>query len=217
QIGNGGSYQVPTLAVIDGGFDLDTTTGLPRSNLDYNNELTRRPAQFASVGLVSGDSEPNAGGENAWDCGGEPCPWHGQECYSIAAGVPANRFGTAGSAGHYARPLLVRVDPSSMTVAGGIRGASILGASVISLSLVTCVDSWYCSTPFYDAVGALTDAVAFATGISNAVVLASAGNDGHDVGDSPPLPCGTGRVICVGAIDFRKMNQFNWGARVDIW
>ncbi len=217
----GGSRPVPTIAIIDGGFDLDPVSGLPlHDNLDYTNDLRIAPRQYALSSDFHGVSSdgPHAGGENPWLCGGNPCPWHGQEAFSIAAGFPNNHYGTAGSSGGFARPLLIRVEPSSFTVATAIRGASIDGAEVISLSLSTCFNSWYCDTPFYDAVGAIDEAVKFATTWNNAIVVAAAGNDGNDIGDNGPLPCATGRVLCVGTIDpTNKMNVYNYGTRVDIW
>ena len=108
-----GMYYVPKIAIIDGGFALDETTGVPLDgNLDYN--TLSAPLQMDLV-----DHDGTAGGENLAKCGGSPCPWHGQGSFGIAAAYPKNAYGSAGVAGHFARPMLVKVNADMYTLSMG--------------------------------------------------------------------------------------------------
>lgn len=207
-----GTYYVPKIAIIDSGFDLDETTGVPlNGNLDYNTLLP--PIQMDIV-----DHDGTAGGENLLKCGGIACPWHGQGSFGIAAAYPKNLFGSAGTAGHFVRPMLVKEDGDGYTIADAIRSAVINGADVVSISISGgCGDfHWFCSIPPDDIYEMFELNVRLARSFLVPVV-AAAGNDGVDITDEDVYPCKTEGVICVGSVDGNKMNRFNFGTPVDIW
>jgi subtilisin family serine protease len=168
------------LAIIDGGFALDTTTGAPlNGNPDFEGGET--PVQL---------SEPNrghnAGGTNPGRCSqSDPCPWHGTGVFSVAAAQPRNQFGSAGTGSDIVKPYLIRVNVAyTFDVAQAIADAVLLEppADVINLSYsVPCGE--FCSV-FYD-FEPLSQAINFARGYNNAVVVAVAGNDGEQ-GNNPP-------------------------------
>ena len=202
----------PFVAILDGGFDLDATTGAPaHGNLDYDNTFTP-PRQ---IDVVDGDGR--AGGPNQLDCAGSPCPFHGQQAFGAALAYPRNLFGSAGSAGGFARPLLVRTGSDAFTVADGIRSAALNGAAVISLSQHNGCGDWHvvCSLPPDDIYEMYYQAVALARS-GRSIVLASSANSGIDIGGEDIYPCKTSGVICVGGVRRNKDNHFNYGTPVDI-
>jgi hypothetical protein len=215
---NGSTWTRPIIAIIDGGFGLDTTTGLPLAgNLDYTGDLTTKPMQFAVNGLFWPETSPLAGGPNPFTCSdGSTCQWHGQEAFSIAAGVPGNKYGTAGTSGRFSIPLLVRSDPSYFALGDAIELAARKGAAVISMSETACESGFLCTVPVLYTWEFLNDAISYATSFFS-IVVAAAGNKGIDVSAAKPVPCSLDRVICVGAINTWKNNVFNWGSQVDIW
>jgi hypothetical protein len=205
-----GSFRPARIAIVDGGFALDETTGTP---LDGNRDY--------GIGVMEGDvvdHDGRAGGPNLLSCGGSPCAWHGQSAFGVAAAEPHNSFGFAGTGGDVVWPLLMRVSSDLYTVADGIRSSAISGADVINLSLSGGCGwwEWFCSIPpsdIYDRNRAAVD-LARAWG---SIVVASAGNDRIDLGGSDAIPCKLRNVICVGAVDAAGMNLFNYGDAVDIW
>ena len=204
-----GTFFVPIVAVVDNGFDLDTTTGKPlHNNADFWNSFNA-PLQGDAV-----DHDSTAGGPNTGTCGNSPCPWHGQGAFGIAMAYPKNGFGSAGVGGHFVRPMVYRSGHDISTRAGAIRSAAINGADVISMS-------WH----YTSQSDTLDSAIAFARSWG-VVCLAAAGNGTvdsmnvrhlEDVGSVDIYPCETTGVICVGAVDHSKNNAFNFGTPVDIW
>jgi serine protease len=207
-----GSYYIPKIAIIDVGFDLDPASGVPlHGNLDYG--TLGAPIQYDVV-----DHDFTAGGE-----GVAPDRWHGQGSFGVAAARPKNMFGSAGVGGHFVRPMLIRISPDFYSVAYAIRSAVLGGADVISVSLSTgcllpqpiCALGHYPAEPLSEM---MLQSVRFARSYL-AIVVASAGNDGEDLGGLgvDAHPCETEGVICVGGVDTSKMNAGNFGERVDIW
>jgi hypothetical protein len=206
-----GTYVVPKIAIIDDGFDLDETTGVPlHGNLDYG--TLSAPLQMDIV-----DHDFRAGGAASGSCG-PPCRWHGQEAFGIAAARPKNAFGSAGVGGKFVRPMLVRSSLDGYVIADAIRSAVINGADVISVSISGgCgVYHWVCAIPPDDIYAMFELNVRLARSFL-VTVVANAGNDGIDIADEELYPCKTEGVICVGSVDANKMNAFNFGSPVDIW
>lgn len=207
-----GVWDPPIVAIVDGGFALDETTGIPLDdNLDYNNSLNP-PLQIDIV-----DHDFTAGGINPMQCGGSPCDWHGQSAFGVAAAYPANLFGSAGTGGNIVRPMLVKVS-DVYTTADGIRSAAINGADIISVSLSWKCGfwEWACSIPPDDIYAHMQSAVDFANAYG-AVVIGCAAKEGGDISDSDIIPCMLNGVICVGSINCNKDNVYNFGSVVDIW
>lgn len=211
-----GVWTPPIVAIIDGGFALDETTGVPlNNNIDYFYYGTK-PYQADLI-----DYDGTAGGINPMTCtGGTPCPWHGQGAFGVAAARPRNLYGSAGTGGPVAVPMLFKVDSSFYSVADAIRSAAINGADVISLSLggECAVWDWLCATPPDDIFDALQQAILFAKS-SGAVVVAAAGNDGKNISNTNVIPCKLNGVICVGAVNGngQAASFSNYGTGVDIW
>lgn len=211
-----GTWSPAILAVIDGGFALDTTTGVPLDgNLDFFS-FGPKPYQYDFV-----DDNGTAGGTNPMTCtGGSSCPWHGQGAFGVAAARARNAYGSAGTAGPVAIPVLLKVDSSFDTVEWAIKSAAASGADVISLSLgFACpVVTWICQIPWDDPWTDMRDAVSYARS-HGAIVVAAAGNEGIGYYPDKYIPCGVSGVICVGAIgtDKRSKSYSNWGPMVNIW
>jgi hypothetical protein len=222
----GHPWRRPVVAIIDGGFALDTTTGAPlNGNLDF--EEGRTPVQLSEN--WDGKRGGNAGGTNPGSCsGGISCPYHGTGVFSVAAAVPRNQFGAAGTGSDIVKPYLIRVASYlGFEVAQAVEDAVMLDppADVINLSMGTGPCGQFCSVFFDGAFTSLTDAVFFARGYANAVVVASAGNSSE--GDNNRLdnvPCTLDGVLCVGAINFSGTRRAyaggtssGAGSRVSIW
>ena len=205
-----GSFRPARIAIVDGGFALDPTTGAPlNGNLDWG------------IGVMQGDvvdHDHKAGGENLMKCGGSPCPWHGTGAFGVAAAEPHNNYGSAGIGGDVVWPLLMRVSDDLYTWADGVRSAVINGADVISVSLAGgCGDfHWFCSIPPDDIYDMNQMAVNLARSWGS-MVIGSADNQGVDLAGEDKIPCKLDGVICVGAVGRDKMNVFNFGSAVDIW
>jgi hypothetical protein len=205
-----GIFRPARIAIVDGGFALDESSGLP---LDGNRDY--------GIGIMQADivdQDGTAGGANLLQCGGTPCAWHGQSVFGVAAAKPQNLYGGAGTGGQVVWPMLVRVSSDVYTWADGIRSAAINGADVINLSMsASCGDfAWVCSIRPNDRYAVSQSAVNLARAWG-ATVIASAGNDGVDAGDDDTIPCKLDGVICVGSVDRKGNNLFNFGDAVDIW
>jgi len=201
-----GLFDPVGVAIVDSGFALDTTTGLPlNGNLDY--QYNTRPAQ-----LDVADDDTRAGGENLLNCtGGTDCPWHGTGVFGVCCSSPRNGFGAAGSGGKVTRPLLIKVDATWSSLAEGIREAALLRADVVTISI-----GGDCGANCVDIEADLQDAVDSAIGVG-AVVLAAAGNDSIDISNLNYIPCKLPGVICVGSVQANGNNLYNFGTGVDIW
>ena len=225
-----GEFSPPIVAIIDGGFALDTDTGLPlNGNLDYF------PLGLTSRQIDLLDYDTTAGGINPLTCDGFLCPWHGQGAFGVAAAYPRNLFGSAGTGGNVVRPMLVKVF-TAYSVADGIRSAYLNGADVISLSLsldankceapvIGSLPSWTCGIPPDDISTYMQSSILLAT-TGGSVVIAGAGNDQVDLNDGLKIiPCELNQVICVGSVlldpeasdSNATENVFNYGSTVDIW
>ena len=206
----GGPWTRPTLAVIDCGFDIDPTTGIPAlNNPDYDPFFNRSTCSTAT----------KAGGNCSASLfdrlfGQVQVPWHGQASFSVAAAVVGNGSGSAGVGGTVAIPMVMKSDVSQWTLSDGIRSAALRGASVISVSFGNrCLLLCDLSTDMEIRIGA---SAGFAVN-QGAIVVVSAGNNRIDIGDSRRFPCTVNNTICVGAVDRKFANLGNFGAKVDIW
>ncbi len=204
------------VAVIDTGFALDESTGLPTGgNMDFF-PSDSRPAQYDVV-----QEDYTAGGINHVDChdAKDSCSWHGTMAFGACCAIPYNQYGGAGTGGNYVVPILIRVGDRVSSWADGIRAAESLEADVMSMSLSYSCWSW-CG--WFD--GDIGDAVDDA-GHHGRIVVAAAGNTRQDTGqpgdiggDEHLRPCEFVKAICVGAtLGIPPANSRNFGSPVDIW
>ena len=202
------------LAIIDSGFWIYAGTATPGD--------AQGRADFPSIAFVWNAIADNndASGENVMECGGNPCQWHGYQAASVAAALPDNNAGVAGSGGFVAMPMFIRVGGTAHNHVYGAWLAFLQDAKVINMSL-----SWDCSVACDLAVlidddprSSLQHAVATFEQ-HGTVVVASAGNDGIDVVDNHIYPC-RAVTICVGATDGAPnlpASFSNYGASVTLW
>ena len=202
--------QSVSLAILDGGFWLNETTGEMMPTL-AGSDLPLLPIQYDFIG-----DDYIAAGENPMSCtGGSSCPWHGNGSVSVAAAILNNREAIAGSGGQVALPYLFKIQTAAQ-VRRAIRTLIPWGAQVANMSFgSTCNDDcivWKADNEYYSAF-----AEALAAGI---VLVASAGNDTLDVDTNRYEPCVIPGVICVGALESwvnTAKDYSNFGASVDIW
>ncbi|HUF54249.1 MAG TPA: S8 family serine peptidase [Dehalococcoidia bacterium] len=206
-------FQAVRVAIIDAGFALNESTGMPlNGNIDFF-PAGAKPAQYDVV-----DGDTTAGGATSVKCqGGFTCPWHGTQAFGACCAIPDNFYGSAGTGGNYVVPILIKHEGRLSEVADAIRTAELLEADVISLSYAYTCGEW-CGW-FEAGIGDTTDDA----GLNGRILLAAAGNmddsgQPFDIGgDTHVRPCEFPKVICVGSIDQNKDNLRNWGTPVDIW
>lgn len=208
-------YYPTKVAVVDSGFDLDETTGVPIVGGDDFLYSGSKPPQLDEI-----DWDWTAGGIAE---GFANCPdgcWHGQLSFGACCANGRNQYGTAGTSGGGTtgaeiQTLLIRVGPDIWEIAVGVYDAIYNNADVVNTSIDFDCD-WMCR--HFDNGNVLEAAVNSARNVG-AVVVASAGNAGDDIGDNDIYPCEIDGAICVGAIvsDGSAWNGSNYGTPVDIW
>ena len=203
------------VAVIDRGFSLDTSTGVPLgNNVDFGNSFNA-PLQSDA------ENNDNRAGGGVDDGSTLSKQWHGTGTFGICCAAPRNLFGGAGTGGPVVRPMLIRtgLDGHSMHLA--IHSAAIMGADVITISMsnqcgTLCdIGDFFTNDLLKNRDGiqsAVFTAVAF-----GATVLASASNAGVDISDKSVIPCKLDKVICVGSVSGSGRNLDNFGDGVDVW
>ncbi len=193
------SWSPTRVAVIDSGFALDPTTGVPLlGNVDYFNSLNA-PLQWD----VNGDDNRAGGASDVGIDGGGTSVWHGQKAFGVCCAAERNQFGTAGVAGPVAQPILIRNGGTLYSTADAIYKAANMGAHVISISMGgACGTLCALADIFWD--NRIGDSVIAATD-AGAVVLAGAGNRGIDLANVTFLPCELYKVICVGSIRLQSL------------
>jgi hypothetical protein len=214
-------WQPPVIAIIDGGFAIDGS-GVPiGQNPDFDMSRIRQLDETDHT-----TRGHNAGGKNPWFCTlGDPCPWHGTKVFSVAAAVPFNRFGAAGTSGLVAKLILIKVSVLfTFEVAEAISDAALMEPPADVINVSSGVGD-FCASQFcgYIASTGFTDFQAhvnFARGYSLATVVASAGNESESNEDqyyNPP--CTLNGVLCVGAThwDGTSQDHSGRGSRVRIW
>ncbi len=201
-------FQAVRVAVIDTGFALSETSGIPlNGNVDFF-PPSAKPTQYDADG-----DDYTAGGEALMQCsGGSVCTWHGTEAFGTCCAIPNNYYGSAGSAGPYVVPILIKVNSRVWVWAEAIRQAELFEADVLTMSFSYTCGTW-CGWFDGDIGDALDD-----VGANGRIPLAAAGNDGVDIGgDDHVRPCEFVKVVCVGGITDGKYNLYNYGSPVDIW
>lgn len=197
------------LAIIDGGFWL-TPTGVPMKGPGGRSDL---PDQVAQYDFEHG--RPIADGPGSSRCtGGSLCPWHGNDCASVALGALDNEYGAGGTGGQLADPVLFRVGMDLFQVMHAVRAAIAWKVDVVSMSFGMCGDNLFCKAAF--AVTGYYDAFSDAKQ-AGLVMVAAAGNEG-DMGRW--APCILDGVICVGALNPGTQDAIgysNYGPHVDVW
>ena len=212
-VGGGSAFFNPVVvAVIDRGFALDPTTGVPLNN---NNDYLSYFSLGAPWQADAVDLDNRAGGQNG---GSASHGWHGQAAFGVCCASVNNQYGGAGSGGPVVKPLLIRTGETVYSLHLAIWYAAIYEADIITMSIGTdCGPASLCGV--LNGVAANGVQSAIYTAISfDATVFAGAGNDDEDISDKEFYPCKMDKVICVGAIDIEsKNNSQNYGEGVDIW
>lgn len=203
-------YVPVKLALIDTGFDLDETTGMPTQLAGGDDYPPGRPAQLDEV-----DYDWTAGGHGVGflNCNDATC-WHGQMAFGVAAARCANGYGTAGTSCGEVKPLLIKVNADLWLVATAVKNALYNNADVINLNFaIDC--GWSCRN-FHDG-NVLEAAVGSVLG-HGAILMTTAGNHGNDIGSVDMYPCTLSGAICVGAMNHdRTWSGSNYGSVIDIW
>jgi hypothetical protein len=205
-------YYPVRVAVIDEGFDLDETTGVPMNgNLDYYYTGSKPP----QLNLVNDDWYAGGAGNSFPNCNN--C-WHGQLTFGACCGYSRNLFGTAGTSGGDIRPLLIKVSADVYTVATAVYWAIYNHSDVINISL-----GFECGSlcDLFDSGNYFKRMLRRARD-RGVISFAAAGNEtpkGKDISGTALYPCRVDGVICVGAIDKLGVAQSysNWGDGVDMW
>jgi len=209
----GGSvtFSPTRVAVIDVGFALDTTTGVPLlNNVDYFNSFSA-PLQYDER-----DDDSRAGGINSdiTNSQGGTRFWHGQGSFGLCCAAERNQFGAAGTGGPVAQPIIIRAAPTAYQFADSFLRACNMGAQVITTSMsvehgtVSRIADFFWDNRIDDAVIACTRV--------GAVVLAAAGNEGRNLDDFSLIPCEVVDAVCVGSIMRNKKTVHNFGRNVAI-
>jgi hypothetical protein len=214
-------WQPPVIAIVDGGFAIDAS-GIP---IGHNPDLDMARVRQLDESDVTTRGH-NAGGANPDSCtGGEPCPWHGTQVFSVAAAVPFNRFGAAGTSGIIAKLILIKVNAAVIfEVAQAVSDAVLMNPPADVINISSGVGD-FCASPFcgYLASNSFTyfqDHVNFARGYSLATIVASAGNKSEsNEGQYDNPPCTLNGVLCVGATQWNGTSESRSGrgSRVRIW
>jgi serine protease len=204
-------YVPVKLAVIDSGFDLDESTGMPTQLAGGDDYPPGRPAQLDEV-----DNDWTAGGHGVGftNCNDATC-WHGQASFGLAAARWGNGYGAVGTSGGEVKPLLIKINADLWLVATAVKNALYNNADVINLSFaIDC--GWSCRN-FHDG-NVLAAAIGSVAG-HGAVLVTSAGNQGDDISTADYYPCELSGAICVGAmeLDGQARTSSNHGSVIDMW
>jgi hypothetical protein len=200
------------VAMLDGGFWLDSL-GRPNSVSGSLSDLPATPDQWDFVG-----GDPVADGPNPSSCtGGSLCKWHGNDNAGVAAGIFNNGYGSLGTGGQVAKPVLFKIALGifdGFGIASAIRTSTAWQVDVVNMSFGAECDNSFCDL-FYESTGiypALREARQ-----KGVVLVAAAGNNGSD---THQVPCRSDGVICVGALANganTSISYSNFGQFVDIW
>lgn len=194
-------------------FDWISSTGAQASGIDAAWQLldkavgTRVKMMVVDRGFVYNEDFPveaklrhgEWGAADDWNCGGNPCPFHGTDVTMAAMGRADNGFGTAGPASYVADLIAVRKADTTRKSFKNIRElAEEERPHIINMSFggeVTAFQGsaerkygrWFRS--IRDDLGALS--------------FSSAGNSGIDVdnNDALTVPCEIPGVVCVGGMN----------------
>jgi hypothetical protein len=204
-------YVPVKLAVIDTGFDLDESTGMPTQLVGGDDYPPGRPAQLDEI-----DYDWTAGGHGVGftNCNDDTC-WHGQTSFGLAAARWGNGYGSVGTSGGEVTPLLIKINADLWLAATAVKNALYNNADVINLSFaIDC--GWSCRN-FTDG-NVLAAAVGSVIG-HGAVLVTSAGNQGDDISSADYYPCELAGAICVGAmeLDGQARSSSNYGSVIDMW
>jgi len=174
-------YDPVKIAIIDHGFDLDETTGVPiMGKKDFYGDA---PEQVDEV-----DRDHTAGGKNTAE--GPAKWWHGQEVWGACCALARNQYGSAGTSGGDFRTVLIRSDLTFFMHGNCIYDALCHRADVINISFGGYCD-WLCKK--FGGGNYLKEMVEDARDLG-VIVVAAAGNDGYDLSDSSNNP-----VLCKDA------------------
>ena len=205
-------YVPVKVAVVDSGFDLDTTTGVP---LNGNKDYFYGGSKPLQLDEVDGDWTAGGHGVGFSNCNSSDC-WHGQMTSGICCAFARNSWGTAGIAnGSEIKTLLIKVSGDAGVIANGVYDAIYNNADVVSMS-ITLDCNWWCRT--FDNGNVLKAYVGSARNVG-AIVVSAAGNQTRNISGDDYYPCELSGSVCVGAIDQNANAQSysNWGSVVDIW
>lgn len=197
------------LAVLDGGFEPDddfSEDWEAISNVPFFEPTGRRNLMRCDAG---------------WNC-----PWHGTQVASAAMALPDNGYGSAGTGGPVAEPVLVFTSGDMFSSISALGLAKVKGAKIANMSYgvpVPTLLAWSV-LPFDAATAAYRD--------SGMLLFAAAGNEGKNVDHTKGAfgievettwytPCENSGVICVGGIGIETLEiakDSNYGKEhVDIF
>jgi hypothetical protein len=200
------------VAIIDGGFWVNTSNGQPLSVAGIGTDLPASPLQYDFV-----NNDFQVGGTNPSNCtGGSACPWHGNGSAGVATGLVNNRAGEAGTGGLVSEPMLFHTALGKSEQKRALSTARAWQADVINMSYGGACDYWCRWNERIVGYDKEIERVR-AAGI---IMVASAGNDGKNVDTEYYHPCNYDGVICVGALNNYKntpQGYSNYGGSVDIW
>ena len=199
-------YYPVRVAILDDGFDLDTSTGRP---LNGNKDYTYSGYAPHQLDEVEGDNRAGGMGATSW------APWHGQEVFGICCAASRNSWGTAGISFPDIKTYLIRISGDFYVWAQGLYDALYSHADVVNISWSGPCNSW-CDA--FDDGNVIDAAVGSAYNLG-VIVITGSDNDGKDISGSSIYPCTLSGSICVGAIDDNANAQSysNWGSVLDIW
>ncbi len=211
-VARGGFVRRVKVALIDGGFWLDTN-GNAKSDPSGRSDLPNHPVQYDFVGRSY-----RAGGPNPAQCtGGSPCPWHGNKSASVATAILDNQTGAAGTGGQVADPFLFKVDLSDGAVITALNTAVSWGADIVSMSFSSDCNMWCRGYRDFNGFDSALDRARDA----GLLLVAAAGNDGKNLRENDVYPCEYDGVFCVGALSgggrWNSASYSNYGPPVSIW
>jgi serine protease len=204
-------------------FAMDTgmKTGVTEAwNLLHHSEELNNRVKVAVLdsGFSATDDFQNVSAATAWpgfgplnrenhvNCSdGSACPWHGTDVAGAAMGIPDNRFGSAGTGGPVADPVMIYTTYDYLASITAVYLARSKGAKVVNMSYGTPVPWWlkWTTAGFRSATDHVRD--------SGVLLFAAAGNSGKNV-DSEVCafeycwektfytPCENPGVTCVGGL-----------------
>jgi len=194
------------IMIFDGGF-------IQSDDLPLNSQV-----------LISDWGQANPG-----SCGGNPCPWHGTQVAHVAAALPDNGIGIAGSAGNHASLTLVQFWPITFRGLARFMGEALAAPFNGPPTVINVSASARIPLVANVALNAIMDPVSDFLHRNGVLIVASAGNDSRDVDkrwrgpfgrlyrfeDSTIIPCETSSVVCVGGLDWDqivKADGSNYGS-----
>ncbi|HVJ18335.1 MAG TPA: S8/S53 family peptidase [Polyangiaceae bacterium] len=162
---------------------------------------------------------------NPSTCSGSPCDWHGTDVLTTLAASTYGEFGSAGTGGPVVRPRLIQAPADFFQgveyVASAIGGAT--STRIVNMSGGFWIDQWICDNPFTGLFCATIQGTAAVLSAFDNLVVASAGNDGRNIGTAAfYVPCEAEGVLCVAGMRHNSRERhpdsnYSFTGSVDLW